>query len=182
MTIIESGRVMEGIPYPVAIWNAEFSMWDDSIDDLCNIFANSEDEAIEHAKDYMLEAVYQSDLTEEEREEAIDFYSSENVYRVATDNHDLYLYAFETYTDKGGTGEITLYTNNREAVRAAKDAWKALCEHDKNNYRRDVVGTFRVYAVSIPYADIIGEGEEAYTENPYADYEEYEEWNALKED
>ena len=51
-----------------------------------------------------------------------------------------------------------------------------------NEYRRDVVGTFRVYAVSIPYADLIGEGEEAYTENPYTEYEEYEEWNALKGD
>ena len=67
-------------------------------------------------------------------------------------------------------------------MRAAKDAWAALCEQDKSNYRRDVGGTFRVYAVSIPYADLIGEGREAYTENPYTEYEEYEEWNALKED
>lgn len=67
-------------------------------------------------------------------------------------------------------------------MRAAKDAWKALCKHDKNEYRRDVVGTFRVYAVSIPYADILEEGEDAYIEDPYTDYEEYEEWNALKED
>lgn len=114
--------------------------------------------------------------------EAIDYYSSENVYRIATDSHDLYLYAFETYTDKGGTGTVELYVNRREAVRAAKDAWAALCEQDKSNYRRDVGGTFRVYAVSIPYADLIGEGREAYTENPYTEYEEYEEWNALKED
>lgn len=136
--------------------------------------AESEDGAIEAAKDFMLDG--------EERAEAIDYYSSENVYRIATDSHDLYLYAFETYTDKGGTGTVELYTGRREAVRAAKDAWAALCEQDKNNYRRDAAGTFRVYAVSIPYADLIGEGEEAYTKNPYTEYEEYEEWNALKGD
>lgn len=90
------------------------------------------------------------------------------------------MYVFEKYTDKGGTGEITLYTDKGEAVRAAKNAWETLCEQDKNNYRRDVFGTFRVYAVSIPYADIIGEGEDADTDNPYTEYEEYEAWNALK--
>lgn len=56
-----------------------------------------------------------------------------------------------------------------EAVRAAKDAWAPLCEQDKNYYRRDVDGTFRVYAASIPYAELIGEGEEAYTKHPYAE-------------
>lgn len=180
--IIENGKRMEGIPYPVAVWDAKNGMWDDSIEELGAIFANSEDEAIELAKDYMLESVYASDMNEEEQAEAIDYYSSNDVYRVATDNHDMYLYAFERYTDKGGTGTVELYTDRREAVRAAKDAWTALCEQDKNNYRRDVVGTFRVYAVSIPYADLIGEGGEAYTENPYTEYEEYEEWNALNED
>lgn len=181
-TIIENGKKMEGIPYPVAVWDAKNGMWDDSIEELNAIFANSEDEAIELAKDFMLDTVHASDMDGEEQAEAIDYYSSENVYRIATDSHDLYLYAFETYTDKGGTGTVELYVNRREAVRAAKDAWAALCEQDKNNYRRDVAGTFRVYAVSIPYADLIGEGEEAYTESPYTEYEEYEEWNALKGD
>lgn len=130
----------------------------------------------------MLNSVHASDINEKEQAEAIDYYSSNDVYRVATDNHDMYLYAFERYTDKGGTGTVELYTDRREAVRAAKDAWAALCEQDKNNYRRDVCGTFRVYEVSIPYSDIIGEGGEAYTENPYTEYEEWEWYNALKED
>lgn len=75
-----------------------------------------------------------------------------------------------------------MYTDKDEAVRSAEKEWRHLCESDKSYYRRDVCGTFRVYAVSIPYADLIGEGGEAYTENPYNEYEEYEEWNALKED
>lgn len=191
MKIIENGRPIDGIPYPVEIWNADYHMWDSSIEELTSaIYAESEDGAIEAAKDFMLDLVYASDMNEAEQSEAIDYYSSNDVYRVATDNHGLYLYAFERYTDKGGTGTVELYINHNEAVRAAKDAWEALCEHDKNNYRRDVVGTFRVYAVSIPYADLIGKGEEAYTANPYSEYEEYEAWsaqkyeawNALKED
>lgn len=183
MKIIERGHPIDGIPYPVEIWNADYHMWDDSIEELTHgIYAESEDGAIEAAKDFMLAGVHASDMNEEKQAEAIDYYSSNDVYRVATDNHDMYLYAFERYTDKGGTGTVELYTDRREAVRAAKDAWTALCEQDKNNYRRDVVGTFRVYAVSIPYADLIGEGGEAYTENPYTEYEEYEEWNALTED
>lgn len=183
MKIIEYGRPIDCIPYPVELWNPDYHMWDDSIEELTHgIYAKSEDGAIEAAKDFMLDVVHEFDMDEEEQAEVIDYYSNENVYRIATENHDLYLYAFERYTDKGGTGTVDLYTYRREAVRAAKEAWASLCEHDKSNYRRDVCGTFRVYAVSIPYADLIGEGGEAYTENPYTDYEEYEEWNALKED
>ena len=183
MKIIEYGRPIDGIPYPVEIWNADYHLWDDSIEELTHgIYAESEDGAIEAAKDFMLDTVNASDMDGEEKAEAIDYYSSNDVYRVATDNHDMYLYVFERYTDKGGTGTVDLYIDRLEAVRSAKDEWASLCEQDKSNYRRDVVGTFRVYAVSIPYADLIGEGGEAYTENPYNEYEEYEEWNALKED
>lgn len=182
MKIIENGKEMQGIPYPVAVWDAKSIRWDDSIEELSAIFANSEDEAVDLAKDYMLESVYQSDITEEEREEAISYYNNAGNYTLGTAFHDMRLYVFEKYTDKGGAGEIALYTNKREAVRAAEGAWKALCEHDRNNYRRDVCGTFRVYEVSIPYSDIIGEGEEAYTEDPYTEYEEWEWYNALKED
>lgn len=152
-TIIENGERMEGIPYPVAVWDARTGMWDDSIYELGAVFATSEDEAIELAKDYMLDPVYASDMDEEEQAEAIDYYSSENVYRI-----------------------------DDEAVRAAEKEWRHLCESDKRDYRRDVCGTFRVYDVSIPYSDIIGEGEEAYTEDPYTEYEEWEWYNALKAD
>lgn len=88
-TIIENGKRMEGIPYPVAVWDAKSGMWDDSIEELSS---------------------------------------------------------------------------------------------ERRTYRRDKCGTFRVYEVSIPYSDIIGEGEEAYTEDPYTEYEEWEWYNALKED
>ena len=64
-----------------------------------------------------------------------------------------------------------------EAVEAAKHAWDRLHESERRTYRRDKCGTFRVYEVRIPYSDLIGEGEEAYTE-----YEEWEWYNALKED
>lgn len=182
MKIIENGNEMQGIPYPVAVWDAKTHLWDDSIEDLSTVFANSEEEAIDLAKDYILECVYALDVDDEEREREIEYYSNDGNYIIDNNRHELHLCVFEKYTDKGGAGEIALYTNRREAVRAAEGAWKALCEHDRNNYRRDVCGTFRVYEVSIPYSDIIGEGEEAYTEDPYTEYEELEWYNALKED
>ncbi len=183
MKIIENGRPIDGIPYPVEIWRADYHMWDDSIEELTHsIYAESEEDAIEAAKDFMLDSVYASDMTEEEQAEEIDYYSSNDVYRVATESHDLQFYVFETYADKYTGGEIELYTDKNEAVEAAKHAWDRLHESERRTYRRDVCGTFRVYAVSIPYADLIGEGEEAYTENPYTEYEEWEWYNALKED
>lgn len=178
--IIENGKKMEGIPHPVAVWDADHMRWDDSIEELSAIFANSEDEAIELAKDYILDCVYALDVDEEEREREIEYYSNDGNYIIDSNRHEMRLYVFEEYTDKGGTGEITLYTDKDEAVRTAKDAWAVLCEQDKNNYRRDKCGTFRVYEVSIPYSDLIGEGGEAYTEAPYTEYEEWEWYNALK--
>lgn len=130
----------------------------------------------------MLDTIHASDMNEEEQAESIDYYSSNDVYRVATDNHNMHLYVFEIYADKYTGGEIELYTDKNEAVEAAKHAWDRLHESERRTYRRDKCGTFRVYEVSIPYSDIIGEGEEAYTENPYTEYEEWEWYNALKED
>lgn len=180
--IIENGQRMQGIPYPVAVWDAKTNLWDDSIEELSAVFANSEEEAINLAKDYILECVYALDVDEEEREREIEYYSNDGNYTIDSDRHNLHLYIFEEYTDKGGTGEITLYTDKDEAVEAAKHAWDRLHESERRTYRRDKCGTFRVYEVSIPYSDIIGEGEEAYTENPYTEYEELEWYNALKED
>lgn len=181
-TIIENGKKREGIPYPVAVWDAKSGMWDDSIEELSAIFANSEDEAIELAKDYILECVYASDMDEEEQAEEIDYYSNEGNYIIDSDRHEMRLYVFEEYTDKYTGGEIELYTDKDEAVEAAKHAWDRLHESERRTYRRDKCGTFRVYEVSIPYSDLIGEGEEAYTEDPYTEYEEWEWYNALKED
>ena len=82
MKIIENGRPIDGIPYPVEIWNADYHMWDDSIEELTSaIYAESEDGAIEAAKDFMLDSVYASDMDKEEQAEAADYYSSESVYR-----------------------------------------------------------------------------------------------------
>lgn len=84
MKIIENGRPIDGIPYPVEIWNADYHMWDDSIEELTSaIYAESEDGAIEAAKDFMLDSVYASDMDKEEQAEAADYYSSENVYRAS---------------------------------------------------------------------------------------------------
>ena len=182
MKIIENGQKMEGIPYPVAVWDAKNNLWDDSIEELSAIFANSEDEAIDLAKDYMLESVYQSDMSKEERVKAVSYYSNNSNYTAFTARHSLHLYVFEKYTDKGGAGEITLYTDKDEAVRAAEKEWGHLCNHDKRNYRRDVCGTWRVYAVSIPYTDLTDDFEGVSTEDALTEYEEFEAWNALKED
>lgn len=181
-TIIENGKKMEGIPYPVAVWDADHMRWDDSIEELSAIFANSEDEAIDFAKDYLLESIYQSDMEGRERAEAIAYYSRDDNYTACTDYKELHLYVFEKYADKYTGGEIELYTDKSEAVEAAKHAWYRLHESERRTYRRDKCGTFRVYEVSIPYADLLEEGEEAYTEDPYTEYEEWEWYNALKED
>ncbi len=50
------------------MWDAKNGMWDDSIEELSAIFANSEGEAVDLAKDYILECVYALDVDEEERE------------------------------------------------------------------------------------------------------------------
>ena len=89
MKIIEYGRPIDGIPYPVELWNADYHMWDDSIEELTHrIYAESEDGAIEAAKDFMLDVVHAFDMNEEERAGAIDYYGSENVYRIASVNID----------------------------------------------------------------------------------------------
>lgn len=181
-TIIENGKKMEGIPYPVSVWDAKNVRWDDSIYELGAIFANSESEAVALAKDYMLDSVYASDMDGEKQEREIEYYSNDGNYIIDSNRHELRLYVFETYADKYSGGEIELYTDKGEAVEAATHAWDRLHESERRTYRRDKCGTFRVYEVSIPYSDLIGEGGEAYTEAPYTEYEEWEWYNALKED
>lgn len=46
MKIIENGQPIEGIPYPVAVWDAKHDFWDDSIVELSGVFANSEPERL----------------------------------------------------------------------------------------------------------------------------------------
>ena len=145
--------------------------------------AETEDNAIQYAIEYMTDFVYNyGDYDEEEQEREIEYYSNDGNYIIDNNRHELHLYVFEIYADKYTGGEIELYTDKNEAVEAAKHAWDRLHESERRTYRRDKCGTFRVYEVSIPYSDIIGEGEEAYTEDPYTEYEEWEWYNALKED
>lgn len=90
--------------------------------------------------------------------------------------------------DYEGNGEILLYTYLKEAIEAARDEFAHMCDSDKRDYTRDAraerrgCGEFRVYAVSIPYEDLRYDFDEPYTEDPYTEYEEWEWYNALKED
>lgn len=63
-------------------------------------------------------------MDEEEREREIGYYSNDGNYIIDSNRHELHLYVFEEYTDKGGAGEITLYTDKDEAVRAAEKVKK----------------------------------------------------------
>ena len=121
-TIIENGKKMEGIPYPVAVWDAKSGMWDDSIEELSVLFANSEDEAIDFAKDYMLDSVYASDMDGEEQERKIKYYSNDGNYIIDSNRHEMHLYVFEIYADKY-TGEKLSCTQIKTKL------WKLLNMH-----------------------------------------------------
>ena len=99
MKIIENGQPIEGIPYPVAVWDAKHNFWDDSIVELSGVFANSEEEAIDLAKDYILEFVYELDDEEErEREKSSIIAMMEITPSTATATHCIYLYSRHTPT------------------------------------------------------------------------------------
>lgn len=187
-TIIENGKRMKGIPYPVAIWDKKRNMWDDSIEELGAVYANSEDEAIDYAIEYVKDSIIMYGTEDEdEQSEQLAYYSDPNAYKVETEGKDLNLYVFEQ-RDYKGNEEILLYTDRKEAVEAARNEFEHMCDSDKRDYTRDAraerrgCGEFRVYAVSIPYEDLRYDFDEPYTEDPYTEYEDYEVWNALKED
>lgn len=58
-------------------------------------------------------------------------------------------YVFEEYRDKAGTGTVELFNTEDEAVNYAHNAWNNLFESDKQTYRIDACGTFRVYEIEI---------------------------------
>lgn len=187
-SIIENGKKMEGIPYPVAIWDKKRNMWDDSIEELGAVYANSEDEAIDYAIEYVKDSIIMYGTEDEdEQAEQLAYYSDPNAYKVETEGKDLELYVFEK-CDYKGNGEILLYTDRKEAIEAARDEFARMCDSDKRDYTRDAraerrgCGEFRVYAVSIPYEDLCYDFDGPYTEDPYTEYEVYEVWNARKED
>lgn len=119
-TISENGKKMEGRPYPVAIWDKKRNMCDDSIEELGAVYANSEDEAIDYAIEYVKDSIIMySTEDEDEQAEQLAYYSDPNAYKVETEGKDLNLYVFEQ-RDYKGNGEILLYTDRKEAVEAAR--------------------------------------------------------------
>ena len=82
-TIIVNGKKMEGIPYQVSIWDKERNMWDGSIEELGAVYANSEDEAISYAIEYVKESIIMYGTEDEdEQAEQIAYYSDPNAYKV----------------------------------------------------------------------------------------------------
>ena len=101
-TIIVNGKKMEGIPYQVSIWDKERNMWDGSIEELGAVYANSEDEAISYAIEYVKESIIMYGTEDEdEQAEQIAYYSDPNAYKVETEGKDLNLYVFEQRDYKG---------------------------------------------------------------------------------
>lgn len=70
-----------GALFHVSIWNTDSRMWDDSIEDISYIWAETEDNAIQHAREYMLDFVYNyTDYDEEKRAEQMEYWSNPNNY------------------------------------------------------------------------------------------------------
>lgn len=53
-------------------------------------------------------------------------------------------YVFEEYRDKAGTGTEKKFDNKYQALDYAQREWDHLVEHDKESYRKDPCGYFRV--------------------------------------
>lgn len=71
-----------GALFHVWIWNTDHEMWDDSIEDISCFWAETEDNAIQYAKEYMLDFVYSyTDYDEEERAEQMEYWSNPNHYK-----------------------------------------------------------------------------------------------------
>lgn len=58
-------------------------------------------------------------------------------------------YLFVEYRDAMGTGSEKLYNSKEEAATEAAKAWDTLSETDKNSYRKDPAGTYRVDEIEI---------------------------------
>lgn len=70
-----------GIPFHVYVWDAYHRLWSDSIEDITYIWAETEDNAIQYAIEYMTDSVYSStDYNEEERAEFLEYWSNPNHY------------------------------------------------------------------------------------------------------
>lgn len=61
-------------------------MWDDSIEDISYFWAETEDNAIQYAREYMLDFVYSyTDYDEEERAKQMEYWSDPNHYKAELD-------------------------------------------------------------------------------------------------
>lgn len=58
-------------------------------------------------------------------------------------------YLFTEYRDAMGTGSEKMYNSKEKAVTAAAKAWDTLSEADKNSYRKDPAGTYRIDEIEI---------------------------------
>lgn len=75
-----------GALFHVWIWNDDHEMWDDSIEDISYFWAETEDNAIQYAREYMIDFFYNnSDYDEEERAEQMEYWRNPNRYKAELD-------------------------------------------------------------------------------------------------
>lgn len=75
-----------GIPFHVYVWDADHRLWSDSIEDITYIWAETEDNAIQYAIEYMTDFFYNNlDYDEEERAELMEYWSDPNHYMAELD-------------------------------------------------------------------------------------------------
>lgn len=58
-----------------------------------------------------------------------------------------YDYYFSEYRDRAGVGSTQKFRTKREALKAAREEWDHLSEHDKKSYTRDTFAWFYVSRV-----------------------------------
>lgn len=70
-------------------------------------------------------------------------------------------YIMSEYRDAWGNGTMKTFDNKDEAMTYTVKEWNAMCEEDKESYRKDVVGEFRCYEVELPdeQAEMLAKGE-----------------------
>lgn len=88
-------------------------------------------------------------------------------------------YTFETYRDKGGTGSQIYALDLDNLLNEAKADWHRLSESDKDSYRKDVCGAFRVYEMELT-AEEWQELNDPEGELVASEFESREIWDALE--
>lgn len=85
-------------------------------------------------------------------------------------------YIMNEYRDSFGTGSTKCFIDKQEAISYTEKAWNAMCEKDKDSYRKDVVGEFRLYTV-----DMTEKQWKAWEDGEFVDIESYETEEILNE-